>query len=613
MKKIYIWILPAILCIGTFSCKNTFDIVPEDVLTRQQVYQNLADADNSIYGVYGKFLGLVDRYIVLNELRADLVDVTFNTNNALKEINLHNVSEGNNYADPKPFYEVIMACNNVLKNLDQMFAEGKINQVQRNERYSDIGALRSWVYLQLGIHYGSIPYVTEPIENISDLNNEALHKRISFDELLEKLTQFTASLPNLSQYAAGSSIITSDPTNNARLQVDGVDLQRIFIYRRLILGDLHLWNNNYLEAAKVYKAILDIPNTGNSADERTEWRVSYNIYDWDEWGDMFEDAHNSSDYNDEWVWSIPLLPNFEPGNPLIDLFSYSNGKYQLKPSALAINNWAKENKSGDGAPGDWRGAGASWENQSGQPVVKKFIGTFDPTKPLEKKGIWYLNRAGNLHLRFAEAANRDGMHRLAWSMVNHDLKKVFDPLQGSLFYSENFPGRSFSTDWPAPDANERRDMANIQKTPWLFPYNFNAQEHNRPTQIRGPFSNHVGVRGRAGVEIVRVDSAKYYDMSPSINRFSSVETLLSERPIINQNALTNDFEDMILNEAALELAFEGHRWGDLVRIARRRNDPSILAKRVAAKFTAAGDFSTAAAIEQKLMEPLNWYLPFKIK
>lgn len=65
-------------------------------------------------------------------------------------------------------------------------------------------------------------------------------------------------------------------------------------------------------------------------------------------------------------------------------------------------------------------------------------------------------------------------------------------------------------------------------------------------------------------------------------------------------------EDLIIQERALELAFEGKRWFDLVRIAERRDEPAYLANKVAAKFT---DPSLAEEIRIKLLDEQNWYLP----
>jgi len=70
-------------------------------------------------------------------------------------------------------------------------------------------------------------------------------------------------------------------------------------------------------------------------------------------------------------------------------------------------------------------------------------------------------------------------------------------------------------------------------------------------------------------------------------------------------SLTNWIEDRILDESARELAFEGYRWYDLVRIATRRNDPSILADRVALKFPV----DKREEMREKFMDTDNWYIP----
>lgn len=66
-------------------------------------------------------------------------------------------------------------------------------------------------------------------------------------------------------------------------------------------------------------------------------------------------------------------------------------------------------------------------------------------------------------------------------------------------------------------------------------------------------------------------------------------------------------EDLIIAERALELAYEGKRWFDLVRVAERRDDPSFLADKVAAKFGEPGD-AEYESIHGILMNRENWYL-----
>jgi len=69
---------------------------------------------------------------------------------------------------------------------------------------------------------------------------------------------------------------------------------------------------------------------------------------------------------------------------------------------------------------------------------------------------------------------------------------------------------------------------------------------------------------------------------------------------------TSYIEELLLEERALELAFEGKRWFDLMRVARRRQDPSFLADKVAAKYNNPG---VAERVRQRLNTPENWHIP----
>jgi tetratricopeptide (TPR) repeat protein len=116
--------------------------------------------------------------------------------------------------------------------------------------------------------------------------------------------------------------------------------------------------------------------------------------------------------------------------------------------------------------------------------------------------------------------------------------------------------------------------------------------------VKAPaWNENRGIRGRAFL-MNRV-------VPDSLSVINGTDTT---KVVFEGEARTEYIEDLIIDERAMELAFEGKRWFDLVRIANRRNDPAYLADKVAAKFEGTSKYST---IRSKLMDPANWYLPVR--
>ena len=149
------------------SCKKIFDLKPIFYGRSDAIYRNVYDADAAVVGIYGKVMLLAKPYLLMNELRADLMDITMNSDRLLSQLSEHTVTTDNPYINPQPFYDVIFNCNDVLKNFLIMRKENKLNVDEYSQRYSDVGAIRCWIYLQLGIHFGNIPYVTDPLAQVA--------------------------------------------------------------------------------------------------------------------------------------------------------------------------------------------------------------------------------------------------------------------------------------------------------------------------------------------------------------------------------------------------------------------------------------------------------------
>ena len=575
------------------SCKKVFDVKPETALTGTQTYRNVFDADAAVLGVYGKLMKLAKPYVLLNELRADLMSPTVNADIYLQQLSNHNVTSDNPYIDPAPFYEVILNCNDVMKHFDQMLAEKKLSVDDYNQRYSDVTAVRTWVYLQLGIHFSKdtkgtvgIPYVTDPLATIQDVKDETKYKWLPFRQLLQELIKTMESLPTLELYSTNISLITT---------VDQYRTDKFYIVKKVLLGDLYLWNaaydpSSYKKAAIMYRQILSYyDNSGNANTQKNYYKligapdpstgnqlaVQYVRYrendinslyesNTEGWRSMFSRGKISYDqqFDWEWIWVLPFSGNFAPRNPFIDLFSNISGSYLVKPSQQAIDNWNSQVQI-NGFPFDARG-GFTYKTIAGQPVIMKYLyyymdgNTFIPTiNSNTRTGEWWLYRAASVWQHYGEAANRDGYPKLGYAIVNYGIKTTYTP--------------------PNPPSN----VTNIMQTFLPPPYDFDARNGDNP-QFRAIWRDMAGLRGRAS---------------------------LQPKPVVGDS--TTSVENMLTDEGALELAYEGQRWSDLLRIAIRRGDPSFIANKVGDKLRKDG--SGYAGSAQAKLAAGEYYLPFKWK
>ena len=270
---------------------------------------------------------------------------------------------------------------------------------------------------------------------------------------------------------------------------------------------------------------------------------------------------SSSRQSREWRWLCIVDNRFDQSNSLISWFSNSFGQYVLKPSQLSINNWESQHLI-NGQPGDLRGENASWAYEGGNPVVQKYL--FGVESPFDNDADLFVYRSGTLHLRYAEAANRMGYCDLALALLNSDGLNS----HSSAIKSSDYVFRFDST--MAEDGTIEALKTKEKVFKYMYTY---------------------GVRGRCFVEPVKMSQL-----------LTNKDSILYVENIISQ-------------EYALELAYEGDRWLNLLRIANRREyedgsgGADFLSEAVAKKYEANGQIGLADEIKNRLSNPDNWFLP----
>ena len=131
------------------------------------------------------------------------------------------------------------------------------------------------------------------------------------------------------------------------------------------------------------------------------------------------------------------------------------------------------------------------------------------------------------------------------------------------------------------------------------------------------FENNAGLHSRGSGDSER---NKYYALNDTcIARYlgtlqdvNGVQTIVT--PVTREDSV-NYVSDLIIDELALEFAWEGTRFGDLVRFSTAMGDKDVLAKRIAGRaFNNEVSYRSPlyeydAELYSRLMNESNWYLP----
>lgn len=554
VKKIQYAILLALIVVMP-SCSDALDIDPEDALTQSEIYNDYKDMFTIKLGLYDIMQDLVEQSFVLGECRGDLVTTGPGAKGQFADVAEfldNNVSENNKYIDWSGYYHLINQCNDAL------------------------------------VKYPILKLKQPKLE--SDENLSAIYKHIVGETLW----------------------------------------LRAWAYFKLIQnwGDVPFYTEPIYTVEQSELAKYNTPVSQDSILNQLERDLSYSF--------------RNCEYN--WAWSnLPTLWNHETVNMCAVVSLYTD----------VLMYRQKYQKAWDIASKIVIGGYVSSFNES-------FHSSFDISKntnliwPSGNENNWFkaLFRYGNESLGGEGAYREEGLvlafsiegssftterHPLtAWTNNRYSengvyvVKPSYPSIQmflkqddqvrgnyGSYLLDDTYKAGTVDTlIWKYVGLQCRKSTESAEDSSSTSSKKIVVSTITRRGSNRSLGYGNINVCRTAGLWLRAAEAANRVGLS------TTAVTLMNEvrnrvgvgSSNVKQNASVAEIENALIEERALELAYEGERWYDLVSVAVRRKDPNFLIDKVVAKAPQANQAALKARLQFQLNEasdasnnPMYWW------
>ena len=609
--------------------------------TRQVFDPELNSKSDSVFYAFGIMQAiqeLADQYYYQNEMRGELVTTTTTTDENLRKLANYSADTSNKYDSIYRYYKVINNCNYYLAHRDTALYSGNEN-VTINE-YAAVLAFRAWAYLQAARVYGKIPYITQPLTTISQINGSEYAEKSLYEIAAAESAQLEAiksRYGSLNVPTFRADAVAAGTTNFGTTKQ--FNPATCFVVMNVILGELYLEMGEYEKAAKCYFDHLN----ENAGYVRTTYidRIDESKYPEDFESFTLVGSQNSAYFSGVPVWGrniftnsalpsdvityIPMAVNYTRGTVTSIPEAYGYAYYSTGTESDLIRvqrpNNCPEQKNIQIVPSKEYKTMADtaafyyYRNTTGGIVKGKNSVTYknlgdaranlvysDPdslytwvTKP--SNGNVYLYRQATVWLHLAEALNRMGYPDLAFAILKDGLQANLQNLVvGSSLQSNAYISQK-SIDLLKTRIPFFAD-ANIEK----FTNESNDVNANSKRNIIGIHAHGCGVTAGSETQYQyeKIVQAKMDYLNKTFGLGVSTMTDADRM---------NAVEDLLCDEYAMEFAFEGTRFSDLQRMARHKNESGIYGGNFGSRWFAnklAGNNP-----QVNLTVPDNWYLPYK--
>ena len=618
-KSIKNLLVAGLLCCGAAAALTACEDMFETDSDRQIFDPELDQKTDSMFYTLGILKGLqqlADQYVMTGEMRGDLTATNCYTETDLRRLADFTADATNKYDSAYLYYRVINNCNYFIAHRDTSLRTG--SRMVAIPEYAEALAVRAWAYMQLAKNYGEVPFYTTPLVSIGEADSQHEMKDMQgiCDALAPEMMKFSGTpVPTYGSVSAG--VLNSSDSDNP--QEKNVESNLAMLPIDVVLGDLFLETHQYEQAARYYFNYLRTTNCVLEEawiDPTESWiyRILNDkmpsaismVFNGFQWGRIFN-VNSSSDI----ITYIPMAANMLRGcvTELPRYFGYdfysttggtasSTERYLLERQIDASDAYVTLSDNQEYYYTPTAASGGSTVVRTAElgdlrryytmyPVLKN-DSSFSVMRKFNSANI-PIYRTAMVYLRLAEALNRMGYPDAAFAIlkdgINDDLLTYVE--QGDP--EEDLPAGRYI----------KPETATMLTTtvPFLSAENVQTFEDNWGIHSRGTYYT----RG----------AFSPYQFNTIVGR--KLEELNGQWSMDNGQWTKADtidaVEDIICDEMALELAFEGSRFGDLTRIARHKNRAGLRGSDYGSRWLANKLAYKRPAVS--LLDERNWYLPMK--